>query len=285
MHARYNRISFIGLGSHTAAPLLYSYIQEHPECATPGVVTHFFSDSKRFAAGVSWYEAQFVTTKTRTICGELAHDYLVNSQAAGLIARTYPDAKLLGVIENPLVSVRVEYVEAVREGRVRRKTSLAEFLTQNPEVLMRAKYGRQLAQYFAYYAPGDLLIYTASDIRADVLGTVKQTYAHLGLSDTFVPLTLRHLVVEEIDEKNRPGFIKRRIMAVRKLVRGIYGLVTKFVKPKEIKTETASELARRLPLTPELEAKLKDYFRKDVSELSALLHRNLTVEWGFGDDL
>jgi hypothetical protein len=57
------------------------------------------------------------------------------------------------------------------------------------------------------------------------------------------------------------------------------------VKPKEIKTETASELARRLPLTPELEAKLKDYFRKDVSELSALLHRNLTVEWGFGDDL
>jgi hypothetical protein len=281
MHARHNRISFIGLGSHTAAPLLYSYIQEHPECATPENPTHFFSDSKQFAAGVSWYEAQFVTTKMRTVCGELAHDYLIKSQAAGLIARTYPDAKLLAVIENPLVSVRVEYVEAVRGGRVRRHTTLAEFLIQNPEVLMRAKYGRQLAQYFAYYAPSDLFVYIAADIRNDLLSTVKQTYSYLGLSDTFVPLTLRHLVEEEVDEKNKPGFIKRRIMAMRKLVRVAYGLLTKFVKPKEIQTETASELARRLPLDIELEKKLKDYFRQDVAELSALLHRNLSVEWGF----
>jgi hypothetical protein len=281
MSIRNTRVSFIGLGSHTAAPLLYSYIEEHPEFAGTAGVTHFFSDAEVFAQGIAWYESQFVTTKTRTICGELAPAYLATSQAAGLIARTYPNARLLAVIENPLVSVRVEYVEAVRSGKLRKKTSLADFLTQYPEVLERARYGRQLIHYFSYYAPTDLLVLLAKDIRADKLAVIKKVYAHCGLSDSFVPVALRHLVVEEVDEKKKPGFIKRRIMAVKRLIKSGYGILSRFMKPKEIATETAAELARKIELHPVLEKKLKAYFRDDVRQLSSLLHRNLSVEWGF----
>jgi len=61
----------------------------------------------------------------------------------------------------------------------------------------------------------------------------------------------------------------------------VYRYINTHVTPKKIKTETATEQALALPLDPALEEKLKAYFRPDVAQLSALLHRNLLVEWGF----
>ncbi len=284
MKSRRTLISFFGLGSHTAAPLLYTYLTEHPQFVGPREVTRFFSQAEVFAKGLGWYEDQFVTTATRTICGELAEDYLENSQAAGLIARTYPNARLLAVIENPLVSVRVAYVEAIRSGKIDRRLSLEKFITHHPEVLLRARYGRQLVHYFSYYAPTDLLVLIASDVRMDLLKSVRQVYAHCGLDESYVPLRLRYLVVEEEDETKKPGFLKRRLKSVKKLTRAGYALLLKCLRPKKVKTETAAELAERITLPPQLETKLKEYFKADVAQLSALLHRNLSMEWGFEQD-
>ncbi len=284
MHARHTAISFIGLGSHTAAPLLYSYISEHPNTCFPSAPTNFFASAKIYAQGVGWYESQFGSCPPGTLRGELSHTYLMSSQAASLIAKTYPNAKLLAVIENPLVSVRVEYVEAVAARRITRQMSLAEFLKKNPEVLLRARYGRQLVHYFSYYAPTDLLVLLASDVRDDVIMSIKKTYEHLGLDTAFVPLTLRHLVVEEEDDKKKPGPIKRAYRFAKNAIKSRYHRIMARLMPKEVKTETAAELARKIELSPELEAFLKDYFREDVAKLSSLLHRNLSVQWGFTDE-
>ncbi len=284
MHARHTAISFFGLGSHTAAPLLYSYIAEHPQACLPTEPTYFFSSAKVFAQGVAWYESQFGNCPPGTLRGELAHTYLANSQAASLIARTYPNAKLLAVIENPLVSVRVEYIEAVRSRRITRHVSLAEFLKKNPEVLLRARYGRQLVHYFSFYAPTDLLVLLAADVRSDLLKTVKTTYEHLGLDVAFVPLTLRHLVVVEEDDKKKPGRIKRAYRFLKTAIKTKYHTLVVKLKPKVVKTETAAQLAEKIELSPELQTFLKDYFREDVAKLSSLLHRNLSVQWGFTDE-
>lgn len=149
------------------------------------------------------------------------------------------------------------------------------------EVLLRARYGRQLVHYFSFYAPTDLLVLLAADVRADVLGTVQKTYEHLGLDTSFVPLSLRHLIVVEEDDKKKPGFIKRGFRFVISLIKAQYHRLIMKLKPKEVKIETSAELARKIELSPELEAFLKDYFRDDVARLSSLLHRNLSVEWGF----
>ena len=281
MPVRHTAVSFIGLGSHTAAPLLYSYIAEHPNVCLPGETTQFFSSAKVFAQGVDWYESQFGNCPPSSLRGELAHTYLANSQAASLIARTYPNARLLAVIENPLMSVRVEYVEAIRSRRISRQVTLAEFLKQNPEVLLRSRYGRQLVHYFSFYAPIDLLVLLAADIRSDLLGTVQKTYEHLGLDNKFVPLTLKHLVVVEEDDKKKPGFIKRGFRFVKSIITTQSHRLVLKLKPKKVKIETSAELARKIELSPELEAFLKDYFRDDVVKLSSLLHRNLSAEWGF----
>lgn len=278
MSARNTFISFFGLGSHSAAPLLYSHIKEHPEAVLSATTTNFFADTKIFARGIDWYESNF-KSKLNGVAGELAEKYLQTAQSAGLIARAYPDAKLLAVVENPLISIKVEYLEALRQGSITRRVSLFEFLKRYPDTLLKAKYGQQLEHYFAYYSPTDLLVVLASEVRQNPLGTLKRVFAHIGLDSNYVPMTLRHLIVEEVDEKKKPGFIKRLFPSLKTRFRKLY----KHLKPPEVATETATERAQKLVLPEALEKKLKDYYRSDVVLLSNLLHRDLAVEWGFGD--
>ncbi|HMO77662.1 MAG TPA: hypothetical protein PKA42_01260 [Candidatus Paceibacterota bacterium] len=280
MRAQRKFVSFFGLGSIFAAPLFYSYLKAHPQICVPQEELDFFCQPKLYAQGIEWYEGQFGKCETGFIYGELSGYYLQNAQAASLIARTYPNAKLLAVIENPLVSVKVAYIEAKRAGLISSKISLALFLKQYPEVLSSARYGQQLVHYFGYYSPTDLLVVTAGDVREDPLSVIKTAYAYLGVSDDFVPGELKHLFPEEeIDPKKRPGFIKRGLKAIKQSVTNKYHAILQHFHPKIVPIETASIAARAMTLTPELESYLKDYFRSDVTVLSRLMHRDLNAEW------
>jgi len=275
-------IAFLGLGSASASTRLYGYLREHPGVFIPLENTHYFSDTKQYARGLAWYESHFPKANPLQLAGELEQEYLASAQAAGLIARTYPSARLLAVIDNPLVSVKVEYIEALRRGELRRGTTFASYIQENPEVLLRARYGRQLAHYYSYYSNTDLLVLLADEVRNTPLPVLRQTFEHLGLDEKFVPSSLLHLIIEEEDEtKKRPGIIKRSMKGLKKLVKRAYTTLAHKINPPKIVKETAREQALRVSLAPELEAKLKVYFTKDVAELSALLHRDLLAEWGF----
>jgi hypothetical protein len=277
-------VSFIGIGSASAAPLLYSYIDSHPSVCAPVIETNFFGKTEAYKKGIDWYESHFAKRAAGMVCGELASNYIQSAQAAALIVRTYPNAHLVAVIENPLVSVRVAYVEARRARTIPADTSLAMFLKQNPDVLFNARYGRQLAQYFSYYAPIDLLVVTAGDVRDDALAVIKAVYKHIGVDDTFVPVPLLHLVPADEDPKKKPGLITRGYRLLKKRIKDFFSNIANRLYPPEIPLETASIVARKIPFSPELEAYLKDYYRQDVALLSRLLHRSLSSEWGFDEE-
>jgi len=281
MRAQRKFVSFFGLGSIFAAPLFYSYLKSHPQICVPENEIDFFSQAKIFARGIDWYEGQFGKCETGFMYGELSGYYLQNAQAASLIARTYPNAKLLAVVENPLVSVKVAYIEARRASLISPKVSLALFLKQHPEVLLSARYGQQLNQYFGYYSPTDLLVVTAGDVREDPLAIIKTAYAYLGATDDFIPPELQHLVPkEEVDPKKSPGLIKRGVRSIKQKISNLYHTVLNYLHPKKVPIETATLAAESLTLSPELKTYLQDYYRPDIALLSRLLHRDLGIEWG-----
>jgi hypothetical protein len=282
--ARHSAIKFFGIGSATAAPLLYSYVKSHPGISLPNSDPAYFSDVNKSIEGLAWYESQWPSTKEGVLRGELSLGYLGHAPAAGLISRTYPTAKIFAVIENPLVSVKVEYVEAKRAGRIDAKQSFADFVFNNPDVLQRACYGRQLVPYFGYYSTTDLLIFTASEVRKDPLRTLAAVFTHIGVDPKYVPLALRHLVVEEEDDAKRPGLIKRSYRAINKQIKHLYVALSRIFKPPVVETETAAVAAFALSIPEDLENKLKNYFIKDVKILEDLLRRPLRADWGFDLD-
>jgi hypothetical protein len=283
MTAERKLVSFFGLGSGTATSLLYSYIKAHPKICVPEREVDFFSDTKAYSQGIDWYESSYKQCGKGFIYGDLAQNYLKSAQVVSLITRTYPSAKLFAVIEDPLVSVRMAYIEAGRNRTISPGLSLAMFLKKNPEVLTSALHGRQLVQYFSFYAQTDLLVVTASDVRDNSLSVIAKVYEHIGVDAKFVPLVLKHLVPED-EEVRRPGIIKRTRKALRKMIVTTYRNVSKKINPPKVPLETLAVAARQLSLSPELETYLKNYYRKDVILLSNLLHRNLSVEWGMEKD-
>lgn len=282
MKAERKLVSFIGLGSKSAVPLLYSYIDLHPDVFVAPEETKFFSSPKAFAKGVDWYESHFQNHKAGQVCGELATTYLKNPTAASLISRAYPSANLIAVVENPLVSVRVAYVNALRARAIPDDMPLAIFLNQNPEVLVNAKYGKLLNHYFGYYAQTNLLTIVAADVRDDTLKVMAKVYEHIGVDSAFVPSILEHLVpVVDDPLVKKPGFIKRGYRAIKKLVKFLYYTTVNKINPPDIPKESSSDVARAIKLSPEVKVYLQNYYRQDVVALSNIMGRNLSVEWGF----
>lgn len=282
MKVAHKKVAFIGIGAGMAPALLYSYIKSHPKICVLAESTGYFSSAKVFARGLAWYESQFKDCLPGTITGELASEYLQSAPSAGLIARTLPQTQLLVVIENPLLAVRVAYVEARKNNLIPASVSLAQFLKDNPEVLQSVRQGRQLTPYFEYYAPTNLLVLTTDDVRSEPLKALAETFEHIGADPKFVPLPLKHLVEDtESEAKKKPGLIKRGFRAIKKLITWPYRLVLKKTHIPAVPVEIAFDIARRIPLSPELEQFLRDYYREDVAVLSRLLHRNLSFEWGF----
>jgi hypothetical protein len=280
MRAKNKLISFIGLGSNSASSLFYGYVRTHPEIFVPEQETYFFEDIKIYAKGTSWYESNFSNSVVDGKSGELALRYLERAQTAALIARIYPDAKLFVVIENPLVSVRVAYIEAQRAMKISSQISLDVFVKQNPEVLTRVLYGRQLARYFSFYSQNDLLILLAEDVRSDPIANITKVFEHIEVDTLFVPIELKHLASDDGENKHPPGVIKRTIRSIKKVVLAGYNHLRYIINPPITQIETSAILAEKSPMSPEIEIYLKDYFRKDVKLLSSLLHRDLNEEWG-----
>ncbi len=285
MQAQRKSISFLGLGDIGVADQMYEYIREHPQVCAMSSPTNFFSDTAKYAKGLTWYEDHVSHSAESRVCGELAFDYLKSSQAASLIARTYSRARLLAVIDTPLLMVRVAYLEAIKVQQISNKVTLGKFLENNPQVLQSFRYGQLLHQYFGYYSQNDLLVMTRTETIEDPLKAIARVYEHLNLDKKFVPPKLIHLVpVDDEDGQKKRGKIKRLIKFVKGLVVGAYRAMVKWRVSKRKRLKTRLQVAEEIVLKPELEKALKDYYRSDVALLDHLLHRNLSYEWGFGLD-
>jgi hypothetical protein len=279
-----DKVSFIGIGASLAPALLYSYIKAHPQVITPTEETDFFSNTKIYAEGIIWYESQFPKKNGGTVCGELSFTYMQGAQSASLIAKTLPNAKLIAVVEDPLLAVRVAYVEARKNKIIGANVSVAQFLKQNPDILNTACHGKQLTHYFTYYAPIDLLVLVAEEIRQDPLKAIKQVYEHIGVDSNFVPLQLVHLVPEEEpDLKKKPGIIKRNYRKLKLKITRFKRTLALRINPTTVPAEQAFAVAKRIPLAPDLKEFLLSYYSEDVATLSRLMHRSMTHEWGFDD--
>jgi len=279
MHARNKLVSFIGLGSDSVYELLYEYVRLHPEICTPEEEINFFNDAKAYAKGIDWYESRFENYELGTKCGELSTGYLKSAQSASLIARAYPDARLFAIIENPLMAVRIAYVEAIRTKKISSKTLLSDYVKQNPELLSQMMYGKQLVRYFSFYSQNDFLVLIAEDVRNNLLANLSKVFSLIEVDDTFVPTELKHLVLNGEDDTKKAGILKRSYKFIYKCIAKPYNYLYRLIKPPTVPVETTIAIAEKIRLSPELETYLKSYFKKDVEQLSSLLHRDMNEEW------
>lgn len=291
-------VSFIGLGGvASGSDFLYTYITAHSEVCVLQRPTNFFIDVHRYQRGLDWYEMHWQHCKAGKQHGECAMLYLAHAEAAERIARSYPQAKLLAVVCNPIDRVYYEYRRAQEQGTVTKQVTLARYIELHPEALTRGLFGQHLQTYFDLYSPLQLYVAVHEDRYDDPIAYVQNVYRFLELTHVdFVPRPLRRFVQVDEDEHHphRPWWwrLGYRLVAPIRWLR--LDVVTRLLWRRLIRPywpakwrlhwQTHKQVAtiprpEAVPIDPELRQLLVEYYAGDVYRLSLLLHRDLNAEW------
>ncbi len=291
-------VSFVGIGGQSSgSDFLYTYLHAHPETCIPTKATDFFSDARRYARGIAWYEDRFSKCRSGRKKGECSSHYLGNKAAAERIAQSYPQAKLLAVVCNPLERLYHEYQRAIKVGTITEKVSLARYIELHPESLTRGLFGAQLEVYFGLYSPLQLYVAVHEDRYDDPIAYVQNVYRFLEIDESFVPKELRPFVT--IDPDNPPPKplwwrIIRVFLAPLRWVRldRVAYFIIKMLRPYVLKVLRQAGLlsskdqpnkkpaADDVPIPESLRSVLHEYYLGDVRILSRILKRDLVHEWG-----
>jgi len=273
-------INFIGIGAQrTGTSWTYACLYEHPEICAPIKEIHFFS-RPRYAEGVVWYEAHFNKCKESQKVGEFSTSYLYSKESAERIYNTYPDAKIIVILRNPMERAVSQYGNAVKGGEIPETMPFETYAETEASVLEQGKYAEQLERYFSYFKREQMLILIHEDAKKDPQAFIQGVYAFLGVDAEFVPSMLHETVNTTRVPKNiglekkmhifseflRKQGLDKFVHAIRRT--GIPDMIRAFnTKPKKEETPHYDKV------------KMTAYFKDDVAKLSDMLERDMVTEW------
>lgn len=286
---------FIGLGGESSGSgFVYTYLAAHPQVCLIDQDTRFFCLTERFARGTQWYEHHYKDCKSGKVRGEGAHSYLACEETAERIVRTYPDAKLIAVVCNPIDRAYREYERAQAAGKIAKQMTFARYLEVEPEVLTRGLFGQQLQRFYDFYSPLQLLVLVHEDRLEQPVKYIRAAYKFLKTDETFTPKPLRQFIPpEELEDEKKPRWyffvrlftLPFRLLRLDRLLFMLWRLVRPTAKRLYHRYGPKPKPARVAPpplrskIQPELLRILEEYYAADVQLLSDLLRRNLSVEW------
>jgi Sulfotransferase domain len=206
---------------------LYKYLLQHPKVAPLFPArqnikgTHFF-DSE-FHRGVRWYRSHFPTGASSTLrsrggvpalAGEGSPYYLFHPLAAERAAEVAPDAKLIGLLRDPVERTYSQYKERLRHGseelsfeqaldaesarlageeeRLRREPTYYSYAHEHQSYIAQGRYLDMLPRWLDRYPSERVLILPSEDLYADPQATVDRVFAFLGLPPFMLPDVTRH---------------------------------------------------------------------------------------------
>lgn len=274
-------VNFIGIGAQrSGTSWTYACLYEHPEICIPIKEIHFFS-RERFNNGKEWYEANFKNCDAKKITGEFSTSYLYSEETAERIRALYPDVKIIAIIRNPISRAFSQYGNAIKGGEIPESMSFEEYYRTDASVLEQGLYTKQLQRYFRCFDRSQMLVMVYEDNKKDPQKFMEQIYSFLGVNSNFVPSMLHDTI--NISRVPKHIWIEKRMHMVSELLRrnGLDKLV------HLVRQSGLPELIRSVNTKPKKAEKpafdrayLTAYFRDDVVELSRILGRDLSTEWG-----
>jgi len=264
---------------------LHDYLAQHPNIfmSEPKEPHYFCTDvDAPFAIrDRAAYEALFARA-SRRVAGESSATYLYSRVAAQKISETYPEAKIITMLRNPLemlpslhsqkrVNGTEEYptfAEAL-EAEKKRKAGLLEARGAFPYYYDAARYAEQLTRYRERFPAAQVHVIVFDDFKRDAGAVYAEVLRFLGLA----PFTPNLKVV------NRNKRVRSR--ALHDVLQNPRSPVNRLPKPLNTFTYKAldrlnSAVETRVPLDAEVAEQLKRDFTPEVERLSELLGRDLS---------
>lgn len=269
-------ITIIGLGApHTGVRVVMELLATHPEVVDDFPVTTVFTDHNFSRERVTALATSLERESAGQRRGIVAPAAFTYHAAPERIARTVPNAKLIVVVRNPLERLVVAYREAKRRGLVPHGERCAAYAARHRALQSDGMYGQWLAYFAPYYASTQLQVVVYEDLRDRPLETMQSLFTFLEINTQFIPPALAHYAPPP-DEPKRRSLLRRGIRFIYQRITKLFTATPQAVVPPPLTLETY--------LTPDELALYRRVYAADVAHLSFVLHRDMSVVWGFAAD-
>jgi hypothetical protein len=271
---------FIGIGAQKAGTSwIYACLDDHPDIHVPIKEIHFFSKPEVHARGLDWYCRHFSTKKPGQVSGEFSTTYLHSDEAIRNIAASFPRAKILVSLRDPISRAKSHFGNDIKAGLIARDASLAEMLSSRPDYIERGLYAAKLKWLFDAFGRDNVLVLVIEDSYHDPEAFMSGIYKFLGVDETFVPPALHQKInISEVPRSLAMGkFFDRCSARLRTL--GLGGLVRFLRHIQVIEFLRGLNRAQRPapPSEPIWNQELVARLEQDRLDLEALLDRPLQM--------
>ena len=268
--------TFLVIGAVKAATTWISHqLRCHPELWLPDAEPHFFSSE--YERGLDWYRGLFDAAPAGRRIGEKSADYLAHPQAPARIAATLPGVPMVVQLRDPVERAYSDYCMLFRRGLVTGdpRRYLDKRHAAGTRFLDSGLYARHLARFHAHVAPERIAVFLYEDVIDDPTGVITQVCDHIGVTP--------HIDVGAMVSRRNDGATPMLPLPVRRALRPMRPLLDPLRK-KPLMAWLRGSMTRPVrypPLTEELRAMLRDYYREDMIALEQMIGRDLSA-WRHG---
>lgn len=195
--------TFIGIGAEKAGTTwLADALSKHPDIflSTPKEIFYFNErDNYRQGRGkninhskpLSWYKKFFKNGQNHKQRGEFCTAYMYDQKSAALIKKTLgKDIKILACLRHPAERTYSSYVWGTEYSKKETRPAM-QALKEEPELIDRSLYYRQLKPYFDTFGADKIFLAFFEDIKDKPQEVIKDAYEFLGVDAAFMPEALQ----------------------------------------------------------------------------------------------
>jgi len=214
--------NFVIIGAQkSASTFLQICLNDHPEIYLPDEEIPFFESPDYEQSEVQELEKIFEERGEKCL-GIKRPNYIGKSEVPKRIAYHLPDAKLIAVLRSPVDRAISAYYHNINYGfippieaeigmrKLISEPSFSQQYKRSREIIEFGYYYKYLSRYDRYKKNNQLLVFLHEDILSKPLESVQKAYDFLGVSQAFVPKSLKSRPQRVVYNLTRLKFLSLR---------------------------------------------------------------------------
>ena len=237
--------------------------------------TDFFT--RFYEKGIDWYADYFRHCGPRVPVGELSPMYFASEVARERIAKHLPEAKIICSFRDPVDRAYSNYRLLRRQAFT--KASFEEAATRRGDLMESSRYGTHLAQWMQTFGRERVLVLIYDDLEADPQAFLDLVCDFIGISR--FPVSDSRVGTERVHTVSTQPPNPRMAKIARDIV--AWFATRRFHRAADVIRHTRLitymlEGGDPFPSpTPEVDARLRQYYRPEVEKLEQLIGRDLSA--------
>lgn len=164
-------------------PFDFDWLYRRPDWTT---------ESTRESLRLKWYSKLFTQVPQSMAAGDYSSGrYFYSTRAADSIAQTFPDAKILIMLRDPVDRVFSAYWQGVRSGQINAKLPLSEQVLGEAGILEQSIYSERVARYMDALGAGQVKVILFEDFITHQPNTLQAVWDFLGVNTPYQHQHLR----------------------------------------------------------------------------------------------